>query len=129
MPEDLGGVKLITTGESQRAREQEAIELIVCFAMQALGPLLQPLKNERVEIELGVAPSAAAASAADGARLGEVGQEYREQIFPRARSSACFSTLCSSRTLPGQRYRRSRSIASGSTSRTSRPSSALKRLR
>src|SRR5690349_23413391 len=51
--EDLGGVKLVTTGEAQRAREQDTVELIVCFIVQALGPLLQSLKNERVEIELG----------------------------------------------------------------------------
>ena len=76
-------------------------------------------REPRVDVSLQVQAQRRASS--DNVRCGRCsgGKNSGNRIGPAACNNACFSTLCNSRTLPGQVYRRS--VPSFQARRSSRP--------
>jgi hypothetical protein len=96
-----GGALLIPAGVLQDVGEHEPIQLPVDLPVHVAGIGAKPLADERLRIE--VTPGAGAGAAGSAGASGSSGRKSGSRTGPWARRIACFSTLCSSRTFPGQK--------------------------
>ena len=100
-PQEPGGLELVAAGRPEHQRQEEPVELPVDLLVELLAAVLQPLPEEGLDSQTPLVVRRSPRGVVRGPPR-DSGRNAGTRTGPVARSSACFSTLCSSRMLPGQ---------------------------
>ena len=100
-PEEPRGLELVAAGRLEDQGQEESVDLPVDVLIEIFRDVLQPLREEGLDGGRHPGPKTTARAWRAGRRRSRAGMPAIS-TGPVTFSSACFSTLCSSRIFPGQ---------------------------